>query len=57
MESPNHKLGCGSKSRMDTLMWLYDSVHYLTDEQLDKLDFLVYVEKLERNLGLPENPK
>jgi hypothetical protein len=48
-------MGCGSKSRMDTLMWLYDSVHYLTDEQLDKLDFLVYVEKLERKLNFLED--
>jgi hypothetical protein len=51
MPSPHHKMGCGSKSRMDTLMWLLESTHYLTDEMLDKISFAVYVEQLERKLS------
>lgn len=51
MQHPNHKLSCDSKSRMDTLQWLLNSLHFLPDELLDEVYGKVMNEVLERKFG------
>lgn len=48
MQHPDHKMGCGSKSRMDALVWLLDSLHYIPDDLLDKIHFAVWSESQDR---------
>lgn len=44
----NHSMDCGSKSRMDALVWLLDSLHYIPDDLLDKIHFAVWSESQDR---------
>jgi hypothetical protein len=50
-EHPFHKMGCSSKSRMDTLAWLMDSLQYMPDDLIAQISFACYVEQLERKTG------
>lgn len=48
MQHPLHKMDCSSVSRMDTLQWLLNSLHFLPDELLDEVYGKVVNEVLER---------
>ena len=47
----NHKMGCGSKSRVEGLQWLLDSLHNVPNDVLDYVSHKIYVESLERKLN------
>lgn len=51
----NHSMGCGSKSRMDTLVWVLDSLQYMPDDLISQISFACYVEQLERKTKFQED--
>lgn len=51
MQHPNHKMDCSSVSRMDTLQWLLNSLHFLPDELLDEVHGKVLDQIIERKYG------
>lgn len=54
-EHPLHKMGCSSKSRMNTLVWLLDSLQYMPDDLISQISFACYVEQLERKTKFQED--
>ena len=47
-----HKLSCGSKSRVEGLQWLLNSLHSVPEETLDLVISSCQVELMERYLSL-----
>ena len=52
--SGEHRMGCGSKSRVDNLQWLLESLHNVPQDVLDYVSHKIYVESLERKLNFDE---
>ena len=52
-----HKMGCGSKSRVESLQWFLDSLHNVPQDVLDYVSHKIYVELLERKLNFDEEKK
>ena len=48
--SGEHRMGCGSKSRVDSLQWFLDSLHTVPQDVLDMVAHKCYIERIERNL-------
>lgn len=55
--SGEHRMGCGSKSRVDNLQWILDSLHNVPQEVLDYVSHKIYVESLERKLNFDKENK
>lgn len=53
-ESDDHKMGCGSKSRVDSLQWLLDSLHNVPQDVLDYVSHKIYTETLDRKLNFDD---
>lgn len=52
----SHSMDCGSKSRMDALQWLLDSLHFLPDELLEEVHGKVLDQIIERKYGKMYDP-
>ena len=50
--SGQHKLSCGSKSRVEGLQWLLNSLHSVPEETLDLVISSCQVELMERYSNL-----
>ena len=50
-----HKMGCGSKSRVEALHWLLNSLQSVPDETLETVVTSCKVELLERRLAWCES--
>ena len=48
--SGQHRMDCGSKSRVDALDWFINSLHNVPEEVLDFISHKIHVEIMERNL-------
>lgn len=53
--SGQHKLSCGSKSRVEALQWLLNSLQSVPDETLETVITSCEVELLERRLSWYES--
>lgn len=49
--SGEHRMGCGSKSRVDSLQWFLDSLHTVPQDVLSYVSHRVYTETLDRKLN------
>ena len=47
--SGEHRMDCGSKSRVDALDWFINSLHSVPEEVLDTISHKIHVEIMERN--------
>ena len=47
--SGEHRMDCGSKSRVDALDWFINSLHSVPEEVLDIISHKIHVEIMERN--------
>ena len=56
-ESGNHKMDCGSKSRVDNLQYFLDNLHNVPQDILDYVSHKIYVESLERKLNFDKENK
>ena len=55
--SGEHRMGCGSNSRVQSLQWFLDSLHNVPQDVLDYVSHKIYVESLERKLNFDEENK
>lgn len=55
--SGQHKMDCGSKSRVDSLQYFLDNLHNVPQDVLNYVSHKIYVESLERKLNFDEENK
>ena len=55
--SGQHKMSCGSRSRVQALEWFLNSLHNVPQDILDYVSHKIYVESLERKLNFDEEKR